>query len=426
MRKGLILLLFISTSVLAYPDINSKYEQGPYVFESSRVNTKGKEIALSDYKDGKIVYLRDGVVFQSTLDSLGELLPPEKSEDFSLLNITGTVAYDSLRNKLYYSIYDPKEGGDYLYESDFSSGKWSLGKKMKIRGTNRSKTQVGFMESAGWNYRSRPIKGFYNPRLSKEGKRLYFTYLADGGQRDIYYVDIESEATDIWSYPQNVGFTVNTSSDEDWSYISGDSVLYYSSTSTDGLKNIYVSQKDGEGWGMGKKLSLPYNDSVKTNNYNIMVRDGLPLLISDRNTENGDDIFLFHPIIPKEPVVDQVEIERRKKFYWVFFLFDFDKDILAETFKRDLNNLTKAMREFKDVSFEISGYTDSRGSDEYNDALSLRRANEIKDLLVKEGFKPEQLVTVGYGERRLQVPNAKTEEEHAQNRRVEVRIIVTE
>ena len=56
MRKGLILLLFISTSVLAYPDINSKYEQGPYVFESSRVNTKGKEIALSDYKDGKIVY----------------------------------------------------------------------------------------------------------------------------------------------------------------------------------------------------------------------------------------------------------------------------------------------------------------------------------------------------------------------------------
>ena len=157
-----------------------------------------------------------------------------------------------------------------------------------------------------------------------------------------------------------------------------------------------------------------------------MVRDGLPLLISDRNTENGDDIFLFHPIIPKEPVVDQVEIERRKKFYWVFFLFDFDKDILAETFKRDLNNLTKAMREFKDVSFEISGYTDSRGSDEYNDALSLRRANEIKDLLVKEGFKPEQLVAVGYGERRLQVPNAKTEEEHAQNRRVEVRIIVTE
>lgn len=40
------------------------------------------EIALSDYKDGKIVYLRDGVVFQSALDSLGELLHLKKVKTF--------------------------------------------------------------------------------------------------------------------------------------------------------------------------------------------------------------------------------------------------------------------------------------------------------------------------------------------------------
>jgi hypothetical protein len=47
-------------------------------------------------------------------------------------------------------------------------------------------------------------------------------------------------------------------------------------------------------------------------------------------------------------------------------------------------------------------------------------------LVDREGFDPAVLEAVGYGERRLQVPNAETEEEHAQNRRVEVRIILDE
>jgi hypothetical protein len=85
------------------------------------------------------------------------------------------------------------------------------------------------------------------------------------------------------------------------------------------------------------------------------------------------------------------------------------------------------MRNFPDCRFEISGYTDSRGSDTYNDKLSQRRAETIKQMLIdRENFDPSVLEAVGYGERRLQVPNAQTEEEHAQNRRVEVRIILDE
>ena len=106
-------------------------------------------------------------------------------------------------------------------------------------------------------------------------------------------------------------------------------------------------------------------------------------------------------------------------------MFDFDRDILDEAFFQDLHRLATEMRNFPDCRFEIAGYTDSRGSEAYNDKLSQRRATTIKQLLIdKENFDPSVLEAVGYGERRLQVPNAQTEEEHAQNRRVEVRIIL--
>lgn len=102
---------------------------------------------------------------------------------------------------------------------------------------------------------------------------------------------------------------------------------------------------------------------------------------------------------------------------------DFDKDVLTDKFVAELDALAIQMKDFPEARFEISGYTDSRGSDKYNDALSLRRANRIKALLIEKGFKTEQFEVVGNGKRKLNIPNASTEDEHAQNRRVEVKII---
>ena len=84
------------------------------------------------------------------------------------------------------------------------------------------------------------------------------------------------------------------------------------------------------------------------------------------------------------------------------FLFDFDKDILKNEFKVEFDSLIAQMKEFPVHVSEIAGNTDSRGSDSYNDNLSLRRANTIKNLLVKEGFKEEQFVVVGHGEKNNQ------------------------
>lgn len=419
MRRILVSLLAVVPVVLM-ATISPKYSEG-YTFDPTYSSTDEKEFALSPYKDSTFVFVREDKVYVTKLDSLGELDNPQPCADFELIRISGTVAYDKKRNRLYYGQYNEEYKAEYLYESISDiNGKWQVGKRMRIRGTVKSRTGVSFVQSAGWNYRLPYIEGFYNPTMSQDNDKVYFSSTMEGGKggRDLYYVEIEDEEQRIWSYPVNVT-ELNSAADDDWAVWEGDSILYFSS-SRDGQMAVYAASAQDTTWKEPIKFENPYNEAGE--NYNMLVWDSVPMLISNRG--GNDDIFLFHPV-PPEPEPEPTYEEKKRRFYWVFFLFDFDRDILDEAFFQDLHRLATEMRNFPDCRFEISGYTDSRGSDAYNDKLSQRRAETIKQLLIeKENFDPNALVAVGYGERRLQVPNAETEEEHAQNRRVEVRIIL--
>jgi len=79
------------------------------------------------------------------------------------------------------------------------------------------------------------------------------------------------------------------------------------------------------------------------------------------------------------------------------------------------------------IKVEISSYTDSRGNDDYNMALSQQRAQSVVNYLVSKGISRDRLVATGYGETRLvnRCSNGVdcTETEHAQNRRTEFRVL---
>lgn len=66
-----------------------------------------------------------------------------------------------------------------------------------------------------------------------------------------------------------------------------------------------------------------------------------------------------------------------------------------------VNAIPSKLDELKDEKIEfikIDGHTDSKGSDEYNFALGLKRANAVKDILIKKGISSEKLSVVSYGE----------------------------
>ena len=420
--KKLFTVFLALCSLSAVAAISTKYAEG-YTFDPTVSSTEEKEFALSPYKDSTFIFLRGETVYVTKLDTLGELDNPQVCKDFSKIKVNGLVAYDKKRNRIYYSQYNKDYKSDYLYESTADkNGVWQPGTRMKIRGTTKSRTGQNFVQSAGWNYRLPYLQGFYNPAMANNDDRVYFSTTMKGvqGGRDIYYVDIENEEERIWKEPMPAE-GLNSTADEDWVQILGDTLIYVSS-SRSGAMAVYSSTAKDSTWNTPVLMPEPYNAGGE--NYNMFVCDSVPMLISDRN--GNTDIYLFHEI-PAEPEPEPTYEEKKRRFYWVFFLFDFDRDILDEAFFQDLHRLAAEMSNFPDCRFEISGYTDSRGSDAYNDRLSQRRAETIRQMLIdREGFNPDVLEAVGYGERRLQVPNAQTEEEHAQNRRVEVRIILDE
>jgi OOP family OmpA-OmpF porin len=74
------------------------------------------------------------------------------------------------------------------------------------------------------------------------------------------------------------------------------------------------------------------------------------------------------------------------------------------------------------VRYEVGGHTDSRGTDAYNQRLSERRANAVRDRMIADGIPADQITAVGYGESQPVASND-TEEGRAENRRVTIRAI---
>jgi outer membrane protein OmpA-like peptidoglycan-associated protein len=79
------------------------------------------------------------------------------------------------------------------------------------------------------------------------------------------------------------------------------------------------------------------------------------------------------------------------------------------------------MIKYPETSILVEGHTDSSGPENYNQQLSERRANSVKDLLVQRGVQEHRVNIIGYGEGRPLVTNA-TPEGRQMNRRVEIRI----
>jgi outer membrane protein OmpA-like peptidoglycan-associated protein len=362
------------------------------------------------------------------------------------------------------------------------------------------------MANAGWSYLSNVKAIMINPALAKNGSRLYFTSATiEGGEggKDLWYMDLKSD--DTWTKPVNAGKAINTKSDEDFAFVENDEILYFSSNK-EGISHLYMSKANGNAWNKAEKMPQPYNSDL--NDYSIVVTNGTPFLVSERNVGNGADIFAF-VLRPCEISLDTLEVihdytgtaytlagavsfngapdkgelninvgvgevqkytlplesplnfnikdldcdsvaqkreinvwfsgtecktaqeyeapaEIKREFYWIDFFFEFDKSELTAQSKADMERLVVEMQKFPEAKFEIAGYADSRGSNAYNDALSERRAKAVKEALIEKGLKAENLTIIAKGERFLHVRDAKTDEQHAQNRRVEVRIINSE
>ncbi len=136
----------------------------------------------------------------------------------------------------------------------------------------------------------------------------------------------------------------------------------------------------------------------------------------DEERDTIDQIFYIDPIIKIHIKIPNV-------------YFAFDKSNVIDFYKGQIDSVVKVLNDHPAYSVEIQGYTDSKGSDEYNQKLSERRASEVKTFLIKKkGIAESRVVAKWFGKSNPAVPNELPNGEddpegRAQNRRVEFKII---
>ena len=101
--------------------------------------------------------------------------------------------------------------------------------------------------------------------------------------------------------------------------------------------------------------------------------------------------------------------------------FDFDSDALSDASRKTLTDNFEKLKAMPGVKIRVEGNCDERGSDEYNLALSERRAQAAVKYLAALGFPASRLSAIGYGEEKPAVAGH-SEEAWAKNRRDEFTI----
>jgi outer membrane protein OmpA-like peptidoglycan-associated protein len=91
-------------------------------------------------------------------------------------------------------------------------------------------------------------------------------------------------------------------------------------------------------------------------------------------------------------------------------------------FYNALDGVSMVLKEYNKTVIEVAGHTDSSGSDQYNQALSQRRAQSVAGYLSTHGVVGQRLITVGAGEAHPVASND-SEQGRAANRRVELTIV---
>jgi outer membrane protein OmpA-like peptidoglycan-associated protein len=295
-----------------------------------------------------------------------------------------------------------------------------------------------------------------SPFIHFDGRTLYFS--SDGrpgmGGFDIYMTRMKVDST--WTEPKNLGYPINTYNDEMGLIIeSGGQKAYFSSIrdNTNG-KDIFsfdlyesvrpnpVSYMKGKVYDKvtGKLLKADYelinlsSDKVAIKSSTDGTGSFLVCLPSGYNyginvTKTGylfysENFMLEGQHSAAEPFIKKISlnpIRVGETMQLTNVFYEIDSWQLKKESMSELNNLANLLSDNKDLNMEIGGYTDTTGADDYNLALSEKRAKSVVNYLIERGISSVRLKFKGYGNSSPIGDNG-TAEGRKLNRRTEAKI----
>ncbi|MEE1062873.1 MAG: OmpA family protein [Paludibacteraceae bacterium] len=435
------------------------------------VNVDGFE-AVSHLNDTTIIIKRSDSLFIAKTDNLGKVYDYVYDKNLTSLNAEGQIAYDGKE-----SYYYTNKGK--MYVTKIKDGKIVSTAAAEIPGTvmGREKYEHSALVYASWHYKPEDTIRVSNPTLSKNGKQIFFSANLKGSKgRDIYSSNINNNGT--FSQPRKLGKSVNSDGDEDFPYIRKDGQITFcsnrknSSALTDkGKYNVYISKTNTTDAPELMKSFVERNTpeivkvEVDTTPLIAVVPDTIKPAVSDtlvaiaepekkvepaKPVEKNDDEYVDEPT-ENGRILQALAYDSDSTGYPVsaqalsdifqddqdamvmaskhvvagidkrIFYFDYDTDVLNnKDYENDIKCIVDFINFYPGNSFLIIGHTDERGTREYNNALSLRRAKKIESILAQRGISRSRMFVMGFGEDRPVIRHAQTEDQHQKNRRVEI------
>jgi outer membrane protein OmpA-like peptidoglycan-associated protein/tetratricopeptide (TPR) repeat protein len=285
------------------------------------------------------------------------------------------------------------------------------------------------------------------PSITDDNK-LYFS--ADGrkgfGGLDVFVIDLNKEGSAM-----NVGMPVNSSKDDfAFSFNVSKNIGFFSSN-RDGNDNIYqatpvcgvellTTVRDAKSGALLADAKVSILDDrknvveTKTSEANGLVsynvdcdkafalqvsRDGYESATFPVAKSKGGKIDIPADLQPIEAIVKEDRVALNEIY------FEFNKSNITREGAFELDKLVQAMNKYPEMVIMVKAHTDNRGSDEYNMALSDRRAKSTVQYILSKGVNRDRISGKGYGESEPKVACGEncTEEQHAQNRRSEFLIV---
>ena len=164
------------------------------------------------------------------------------------------------------------------------------------------------------------------------------------------------------------------------------------------------------------------DDTGKSKLDQITAESALPLLDAKRYQTHQISRVVPNcpaPVVTPPPIVQPtVPVLAEKVTIELEVLFETDKSIVRPEYYSKVSELAAFMVKYPNTVVTIEGHTDSRASDSYNQALSQRRVDAVKEVLITQfSIAPERLTAIGYGESQPRASNDNAEGRQL-NRRV--------
>lgn len=263
-----------------------------------------------------------------------------------------------------------------------------------------------------------PENSYAHPYLFNDGKSLLFTSDMPGGFGgfDLYVVHWDEE-TQEWGTPMNLGADVNTEGNEIFPVLY-EGRLIFSSNGLPGFGgyDLFNADYDQEGVIPGSVRHFPYLVNSVFNDYFMCPLDlRTAYFVSDREMESRDDIYYLqteedlgtlqgdpHFGMSEESAIlggalllngttesvtkETISIKRYAPEGLLMTLyFDFDSDKLTRESIQCLEQFINEMGSYYFSELRFDGFADEMGSDNYNYALSARRAKSVAEFLRDHG-----------------------------------------